>query len=126
MRVRARVLVMSIACLALAGCGSRDETTVPKSQATMSVVVPAGAASTALIAGAEKAELFRKAGLAVKAQRRGQRREERGIAHELRSHLQLELLRHISRLPDIVQTSFVVVGGELGRRAAGGIDDRRA
>ena len=53
MRVRARVLVMSIACLALAGCGSRDETTVPKSQSTMRVAVPAGAASASLVTGAE-------------------------------------------------------------------------
>jgi hypothetical protein len=38
----------------------------------------------------------------------------------------LKLLRHIGRLPDVVEASFVVVGRELGRRAAGGIDDRRA
>ena len=65
MRVRAPVVLLPIACLVLAGCGSRDKTTVPKSESTMRVVVPAGTASGSLIAGAGKQGLFRDAGLAA-------------------------------------------------------------
>ena len=37
--MRKLALVLA-ACVALAGCGSRDETTVPKTQAPTRVVVP--------------------------------------------------------------------------------------
>jgi putative hydroxymethylpyrimidine transport system substrate-binding protein len=60
-----RLAIAAVACLALAGCGSRDETTVPKTQTATRVVVPPGAASGSLIAEANKAGLFRDAGLAT-------------------------------------------------------------
>lgn len=68
MSARAGIGLLLIACLAAAGCGSRDETTTPKSVAAIRVDVPAGAASGALIGAADKQGLFRDAGLAVKAQ----------------------------------------------------------
>jgi ABC-type nitrate/sulfonate/bicarbonate transport system substrate-binding protein len=59
-----RKLVMALlVCVALAGCGSRDETTVPKTQTPMRVSVTPGSSSGSLIAGANKAGLFRDAGL---------------------------------------------------------------
>lgn len=60
-----RLAIAAVACVALAGCGSRDETTVPKTQAPTRVVIPPRAASAALIAGADRAGLFRDAGLAA-------------------------------------------------------------
>jgi ABC-type nitrate/sulfonate/bicarbonate transport system substrate-binding protein len=58
-----RLALLVLAGVTLAGCGSRDETTVPQSQAPMRVFVVQGATSGALIAGANQAGLFRQAGL---------------------------------------------------------------
>ena len=58
-----KLALLVLACLALAGCGSRDETTVPKTPTAMRVFVTPGASSGALIAGANTAGLFRDAGL---------------------------------------------------------------
>jgi ABC-type nitrate/sulfonate/bicarbonate transport system substrate-binding protein len=66
-RVR-RAAFALLACLALAGCGSRDETTTPKSFTATRVVVPQGASSAGLIAASDRAGLFRQAGLATKVQ----------------------------------------------------------
>ena len=63
-----KLALLIVACVALAGCGSRDETTVPKTQAATRVVVAPAAISGPLIAGANKAGLFRDAGLATTVQ----------------------------------------------------------
>ena len=57
-----------MACLALAGCGSRDETTTPKSNATIRIVVPPGTSSAALIANTNRQKLFGNGGLQVTQQ----------------------------------------------------------
>jgi len=61
--VRRAAIVAALACAVLAGCGSRDETTTPKTTADMKVVVPPQAASGALIAAAAKQGAFREAGI---------------------------------------------------------------
>jgi putative hydroxymethylpyrimidine transport system substrate-binding protein len=63
-----RLAALLMASVAVAGCGQRDQTTTATSESPVSVVVPAGAASAASIAAAEKQGLFRSAGLAVKVQ----------------------------------------------------------
>ena len=61
--MRRAAIVAALACVALAGCGSRDETTTPKTTAELKVVMPPHAESAALIAGAAKQGLFKEAGI---------------------------------------------------------------
>ncbi|MFL5886541.1 MAG: ABC transporter substrate-binding protein [Thermoleophilaceae bacterium] len=124
--MRRAALLVALVCVALAGCGARSEPTVPKSTATMRVVVPPGAASTASIAAAGRQGLFREAGVAaqVETAASGIDALERGQA-ELAVTSEPALLQARDRGVRVVSVAALVSGSRVAVVSTGNVKTPR-